>query len=78
MHGNYPDGCKISTHVKSLLQTRMMHGIRLNQGYFIDFRRPADDGDAAPPYDHLVPVEDKWTILDRERGSLGQKKPYFD
>ena len=26
MHGNYPDGCKISTHVKSLLQTRMMHG----------------------------------------------------
>ena len=40
MHGNYPDGCKISMHVKSLLQTRMMHGIRLNQGYFIDFRRP--------------------------------------
>ena len=42
MHGNYPDGCKISMHVKSLLQTRIMHGIRLmirlNQGYFIDFR----------------------------------------
>jgi len=27
-------------HVKVLLQTRMMHGVRLNQGYFIDFRRP--------------------------------------
>ena len=40
MHGNYPDACKISMHVKSLLQTRIMHGIRLNQGYFIDFRRP--------------------------------------
>ena len=26
MHGNYPDACKISMHVKSLLQTRMMHG----------------------------------------------------
>ena len=38
MHGNYPDACKISMHVKPLLQTRMMHGIRLNQGYFIDFR----------------------------------------
>ena len=79
MHGNYPDGCKISMHVKYLLQTRMMHGIRLNHGYFIDFRRPPpDDGDAAPPHDHLVLVEDKWPILDRERGSIGQKKPYFD
>ena len=78
MHGNYPDACKISMHVKSLLQTRIMHGIRLNQGYFIDFRRPPDDGDAAPPHDHLVLVEDKWPILDRGRGSLGQKKPYFD
>ena len=42
MHGNYPDACKISMHVKSVLQTRIMHGfrlmIRLNQGYFIDFR----------------------------------------
>ena len=37
-----------------------------------------DDGDAAPPHDHLVLVEDKWPILDREQGSLGQKKPYFD
>ena len=44
----------------------------------LTFAAPADDGDAAPPYDHLVLVEDKWTILDRERGSLGQKKPYFD
>ena len=40
MHGNYPDACKIIMHVKSLLQTRIMHGIRLNQGYFVDFRRP--------------------------------------
>ena len=29
MHGNYPDACKISMHVKSLLQTRIMHGIRI-------------------------------------------------
>ena len=40
MHGNYPDVCKISGHVKYFLQTRIMHGIRLNHGYFIDFRRP--------------------------------------
>ena len=49
MHGNYPDACKISMHVKSLLQTRIMHGIRLNQGYFIDFRPP-------PPDDWLEPM----------------------
>ena len=34
-----------------------------------------DDGDVAPPHDHLVLVEDKWPILDRGRGSLGQKHP---
>ena len=39
---------------------------------------PPDDGDAAPRRDHLVLVEDKWPILDWERGGLGQKKPYFD
>ena len=44
----------------------------------LTFAAPPDDGDAAPPHDHLVLVEDKWPILDRERGSLGQKKPYFD
>ena len=27
MHGNYPDASKISMHVKSLLQTRIMHGM---------------------------------------------------
>ena len=26
----------------------------------LTFAAPADDGDAAPPHDHLVPVEDKW------------------
>ena len=50
----------------------------MESGYFIDFRRPPDDGDAAPPHDHLVLVEDKWPILDRGRGRLGQKTPYFD
>ena len=44
----------------------------------LTFAAPADDGDAAPPHDHLVLVEDKWPILDWERGGLGQKKPYFD
>ena len=64
----------------------MMHGIKMESCMesgstrvtSLTFAAPADDGDAAPPYDHLVLVEDKWTILDRERGSLGQKKPYFD
>ena len=73
-HGNYPDACKISVHVKSLLQTR----IRLNQGYFIDFRRPPDDGDAASPHDHLVLVEDKWSMLHCGLDGLRQKTPYFD
>ena len=41
----------------------------------LTFAAPADDGDAAPPHDHLVLVEDKWPILDRGRGSLGQKHP---
>ena len=75
MHGNYPDACKISMHVKSLLQTRIMHGIRLNHVTLLTFAAPPNDGDATPPHDHLVLVEDKWPILDRERGSLGQKNP---
>ena len=79
MHGNYPDASKISMHVKYFLQTRMMHGIRLNHGYFIDFRRPlADDGDATPPHDHLVLVEDKWPMLHCGLDGLRQEKPYFD
>ena len=41
----------------------------------LTFAAPPDDGDAAPPYDHLVLVEDKWPMLDRGRGSLGQKNP---
>ena len=68
MHGNYPDASKISMHVKSLLQTRIMHGIRL----------PSDDGDAAPPHDHLVLVEDKWPMLHCGLDGLRQKTPYFD
>ena len=78
MHGNYPDACKISMRVKSLLQTRIMHGIRLTKVTLLTFATRVDDGDAAPPHDHLVLVEDKWPILDREGSSLGQKKPYFD
>ena len=78
MHGNYPDACKISVHVKSLLQTRIMHESGSTRVTALTFAAPPDDGDAAPPHDHLVLVEDKWHILDRERGSLGQKKPYFD
>ena len=30
----------------------------------LTFAAPADDGDAAPPHDHLVLVEDKWPMLE--------------
>ena len=29
----------------------------------LTFVAPPDDGDAAPPHDHLVLVEDKWPIV---------------
>ena len=44
----------------------------------LTFAAPPDDGDAAPPHDHLVLVEDKWPMLHCGLDGLGQKKPYFD